>query len=219
MNSVAAVEPRQPNPVLVRIGRALEMALNRALALDAETRERLAALQGRRIGIQLRGLDLALAISVSDGRLHVGPHWDAEHDLNLRAAPTSLLAMALRRGEDSFLPPGKVEISGDAELARRVEKLVRGFQPDIEEAFAQTFGDVIGVPMARALRRGLAWSRESAGALVRDTAEFLREESRDLIAPAEMEAFLDDVDTLRERADRLEARVQQLASRLRRDAS
>lgn len=195
------------------------MALNRALALDAETRERLGALQGRHIGIQLRGLDLALAISVSEGRLHVGPHWAAEHDLNLRAAPTSLLAMALRRGEDSLLPPGKVEISGDAELARRVEKLARGFQPDFEEAFAQTFGDVIGVPMARALQRGFAWSRESAGALVRDTAEFLREESRDLIAPAEMEEFLDDVDTLRERADRLEARVQQLASRLRRDAS
>ena len=169
--------------------------------------------------MELRGLNLALAISVQDGRLHVGPHWEKASDLNLRAAPASLVAFALRRGEDSALPPGKVEISGDAELARRMEKLFRGFRPDIEEAFAKTFGDVLGVPLARALQRGFDWSRESASALARDSAEFLREESRDLIAPAEMEKFLDDVDHLRERADRLNARVHHLAQRARGDAA
>lgn len=210
---------RTPNPLLVRLGRLLESALNRALALDAETRSQLAALEGQRIGVELRGLDLALAISVQDGYLRVGPHWEKSSDLNLRAAPASLVAFALRRGEDAVLPPGKVEISGDAELARRMEKLFRGFQPDIEEAFARTFGDVLGVPLARTLQRAFEWSRESAKALAQDSAEFLREESRDLIAPAEMESFLDDVDALRERADRLAARVQHLAQSRGKDAA
>jgi ubiquinone biosynthesis protein UbiJ len=208
--------PRQPNPLLARLGRLLEAALNRALTLDEPTRERLGALEGRRIGIELRGANLALALSVRGGRLLVGPHWDAPGDLNLRASPGSLLAFALRRG-DSTLPPGKVDISGDAELARSVEKLLRDFQPDIEEAFAQTFGDVLGVPIARGLRQAFTFVRESAQALTQDTAEFLREESRDLIAPAEMEQFLDDVDALRERGDRLEAKVQQLARAARTD--
>ncbi len=210
---------RTPNPLLVRLGRLLESALNRALALDAETQTQLAALEGQRIGVELRGLDLALAISVQDGRLQVDPHWEKSSDLNLRAAPASLVAFALRRGEDAVLPPGKVEISGDAELARRMEKLFRGFQPDIEEAFAKTFGDVLGVPLARTLQRAFEWSRESAKALAQDSAEFLREESRDLIAPAEMESFLDEVDTLRERADRLAARVQHLAPSRGKDAA
>ena len=147
MNAAAA---RQPNPLLARLGRLLEAALNRALALDVDTRAQLTTLDGRRIGVQLHGLNLALSVVVRDGRLSVGPHWDAPGDLNVRAAPASLLAFALRSGENSSLPPGKVEISGDAELARRLEKLMRGFQPDIEEAFAKTFGDVLGVPMRRA---------------------------------------------------------------------
>ncbi|MGA9333188.1 MAG: SCP2 sterol-binding domain-containing protein [Rudaea sp.] len=210
---MSADPPRQPNPILERLGRALEGALNRAVAMDQATRERLAAIEGQRIGIELRGMNLALAISVKEQRLCIGPHQDAPGDLNLRAAPGSLLAMALRRGEDSVLPPGKVEISGDAELARRVEKLARDFRPDIEEALARTFGDVIGVPLSRALQRAFAWSRESTRAMAHNAAEYLREESRDLIAPAEMEEFLDDVDALRERADRLEARVQRLAPR------
>jgi ubiquinone biosynthesis accessory factor UbiJ len=213
---MSAEEPCHPNPFRARLGLLLESALNRALALDEHTRAQLAALEGRRIGIQLRGADLALAVSVQAGRLSVGPLWKAPGDLNLKASPGSLLAFALRRG-DSILPPGKVDISGDAELARRVEKLLRDFRPDIEEAFAQTFGDVLGVPLARGLRHALDWSRDSAQALALDTADYLREERRDLIAPAEMEQFLDDVDALRERADRLEARVQRLLRSARTD--
>jgi ubiquinone biosynthesis protein UbiJ len=176
-------------------------------------------LEGRRIGVDLRGTGLALAISVVDGKLVVGPHWDKSGDLNLRAAPASLLAFALRRGDDDAVAPGKVEISGDADLARRMEKLLRGYRPDIEEAFAQTFGDIVGVPLARALQRALAYARESTHAAAQDTAEFLREESRDLVAPAEMETFLDDVDALRERAERLEARVKHLVARRGKDVA
>ena len=92
--------PRTPNPLLQRLGVALEVALNRALALDAETQARLTALEGRRIGVDLRGTGLALAVSVAEGRLKVGPHWEKAGDLNLRAAPASLIAFALRRGFD-----------------------------------------------------------------------------------------------------------------------
>lgn len=212
-------DPRQPHPILQRLGAALEAALNRALALDADTQARLAALEGKRIGVDLRGTGLALSIAVDGGTLKVGPHWEKSSDLNLRAAPASLLAFALRRGDDDAAAPGKVDISGDADLARRMEKLLRGFRPDIEEAFAQTFGDILGVPLARALQRAFAYARESAQAAAQDTAEFLREESRDLVAPAEMERFLDDVDALRERADRLAARVQRLAAGRGKDAA
>jgi ubiquinone biosynthesis protein UbiJ len=208
-------EERQPNPLLVRLGRLLEAVLNRALSLDEPTRAQLGALEGRRVGIELTGTPLALAIEVDAGRLRVGPHWQAASNLNLRAAPGSLLAFALRRGDESPLPPGKVDISGDAELARCVEKLLRGFRPDIEEAFAKTFGDVIGVPLARTLHSAFDWSRESAEALARDSAEFLRDESRDLIAPAEMDQFLDEVDGLRDRVERLTARVALAGTRVR----
>jgi len=216
---VSTETARQPNPLLTRLGQMLEAVLNRAVALDEDTRTRLAGLEGQRVGVELRGFNLALAIAVRDGRLHVGPHWQTPSQLNLRASPGSLLSMALRRGDEAGVTPGKVEISGDAELARRVEKLLRNFQPDIEEAFARGFGDVLGVPLARALRHAFDWSRETAVALARDSAEFLRDERRDLVAGAEMEQWLDDVDALRERSDRLDARVARLLRRVRGDAA
>ena len=202
--------PRTPNPLLARLGGLLESAINRAVALDPETRERLARLDGRRIGVELRPVNLALALTVDGDRLRVGPHWENTRDLNLRASPASLLAFALRRGDDSVMPPGKVDISGDAELARQIEKLLRDFRPDVEEAFTAVFGDVIGVPIARAFANALAWARESANALALDAVEFVRDDTRDAVSVPEAEQFFDDVDTLRERTDRLDARIKRL---------
>ncbi len=206
-----------PQPLRKLAGRALESALNHTLTLDPDTRQKLAMLDGRRVQLHLRGPEIALAVTVADGRLQVGPP-DDDSQLKVAATPGSLLAMVFRRDEDG-IAPGKVEIAGDAELARRLEKLASKFAPDFEEAFARTFGDVLGVPLARAVRKGLAHARESAAHLTEDGADWLRDEARIALAPGEVETFLDDVDTLRERGERLESRVQRLTRRLRGDAA
>lgn len=204
---------RLPNPVLRGLGRGLEKVLNHALSLDPDTRDALGALDGRALCVSFRGTGLALRLTVHDRQLRVGPAFEGDSQLRVSATPGSLLGMAFARlfgNPEAMIPPGQVEISGDAELARRLERIATRFEPDIDEAFARVFGDVAGYQIARLFRRGLAAAHESASSLVRDGADFLVEESRDLIAKAEMEQFLDEVDELRERGDRLEARLRQL---------
>jgi ubiquinone biosynthesis protein UbiJ len=206
-----------PQPLRRLAGRALETALNHTLSLDPDTQQRLIALNGRRVLLHLRGPEIALAITVIDGRLSVGPPEESESasasQLRVAATPGSLLAMLFKRDDDG-ISPGKVEIAGDAELARRLEKLASAFAPDFEEAFARTFGDVLGVPLAKAVRTALVHARETVGHLTEDSADWLREESRIALAPGEVEGFLDDVDMLRERSERLESRLQRLTQRL-----
>jgi ubiquinone biosynthesis accessory factor UbiJ len=197
-----------PPPLRKLAGRVLETALNHVLALDPDTQTRLNTLEGRSVQLQLRGVALALAVTVEQGRLKVGPAPESS-DLRVAATPGSLLSMLFRRHDES-LPPGKVEIAGDADLARRLEKLASSFAPDFEEAFARNFGDVIGVPLAKALREGLAHARETGNHLSQDGAAWLRDEARIALAPGEVEGFLDDVDALRERTERLEARLARL---------
>ncbi|MDA3915235.1 SCP2 sterol-binding domain-containing protein [Oleiagrimonas sp.] len=208
-------KPLLPRPLRIVAGRALEAALNHAVRLDPETSDRLQALEGRRVDLHLRGPELHVSVRVENSCLRVGPPVeDAQAPgvaLRVSASPGSLLAMALRR-DSAAASPGQVEIAGDADLARRLEKLARGYGPDFEEAFAQRFGDVLGVPLARSLRAGLAGIRRGGNQTLEDVADWLREESRVAVAPEEMDEFLDDVDALRERAERLEARLNRLAS-------
>jgi ubiquinone biosynthesis protein UbiJ len=206
-----------PQPLRKLAGRALETALNHTLSLDPDTQQRLAALNGRSVQLHVRGPEIALAVTVENARLKVGPPQDDSH-LRVAATPGSLLAMMFRRDDDG-MAPGKVEIAGDAELARRLEKLASKFAPDFEEAFARTFGDVMGVPLAKAVRKGLTRARDTASHLTEDGADWLREETRIALAPGEVETFLDGVDHLRERSERLESRVQRLLFRLQGNAA
>jgi len=215
--NVATPNSWLPQPLRQLAGRALETALNHTLSLDPDTQQRLAALNDRRVQLHLRGPEIALSVTVEDGRLKVGPPQD-DSQLKVAATPGSLLAMMFRRDDDG-IAPGKVEIAGDAELARRLEKLASKFAPDFEEAFARSFGDVLGVPLAKAVRKGLAHARESASHLTEDSADWLRDEVRVALAPGEVEGFLDGVDALRERSERLASRVQRLRQRVQGSAA
>jgi len=202
-----------PRPLRVLAGRAMESALNRAVDLDPDTRARFDRLEGRSVQVHLVGPEMAVRVSVEQGRLRVGPPGEGG-SLRVTASPGSLLAMALRRDDDG-VAPGKVDIAGDADLARRLERLARQFAPDVEEAFAKTFGDTIGVPLARALLAGLTHAKETASHLTEDGADWLRDEARVAVAPGEMDIFLDGVDAVRERTERAEARLARLERALK----
>lgn len=202
------------NPLLALGGKALELALARIVALDPATGEALRELDGRELAVAVQAPPLALRIKVQDGTLRVGPDREArEADLSVKTTLGAILGQLLP-GREGALPVGQVRISGDAELARRLQKIVQRYEPDIEEAFARVFGDVVGVQIARALERGLDWSRASARTLLQDTAEYLGEESRDLVPRAELAQFLDEVDALRDDVERLERRIARTRGRL-----
>ncbi|MGH8190628.1 MAG: ubiquinone biosynthesis accessory factor UbiJ [Rhodanobacteraceae bacterium] len=203
-----------PQPLRKLGGLALTLALNRLLALDPETRTAIGRIEGRRIGVTLRGPEIAFAIAARNGTLQIEPPPGAgadgrASDFEVKATPGSLLAMALGRDGEAR-PPGKVEIAGDAELARQVQRLARAYKPDFEAAFAAVFGEVVGTTIARAFRDASNWADEGARHFRDDTIDWLRDEARVTVPHPEMNAFLDDVDELRERIERLAARVRHL---------
>ncbi len=203
-----------PHPLRRLGGMALTLALNRLVALDPDTRAAIGKLEGRRIGVHLAGPEIAFSIAARNGTLQIEPPPEAGNDTSasdfeVKATPGSLLAMALGRDGDAR-PAGKVDIAGDAELAQRVQKLARAYKPDFEAAFATVFGEVAGTAIARALHDAAKWVGEGARHFRDDAVDWLRDEARLTVPQAEMETFLDDVDGLRERAERLAARVRQL---------
>lgn len=208
------------DPLKPLAGRALEAALNRALALDPETRDALQPLHGRRVALHVAAPTIALQVSVNGDRLEVGPVDEGEPDLAVRSTLGGLIAQLpalLGKGlrNDNAPPVGKLRIEGDADLARRLQRLAERFDPDWQQPFAAVFGDVLGVQIANAFRASLRHARQAAGSLASNTAEYLTEESRDVVGRAELDAFHDDVDAVRDDAERLAVRIERLRGSLR----
>jgi ubiquinone biosynthesis protein UbiJ len=197
-------------------GRALEAALNRALALDPDTRDGLRTLAGRRLVLRLATPPVALQVSVDGERLRVGPvEGEGEPDLSVRATLGGLLAQLPFMRRDDAPAVGSLRIEGDADLARRLQRLAERFDPDWQQPFVAAFGDIAGVQLAQLFAAALRGAKTAAGVMATNAAEFVQHESRDVIARDELAAFYDDIDILRDDVERMAARVERLHARRR----
>jgi ubiquinone biosynthesis accessory factor UbiJ len=188
----------------------LENVLNRGLPRSPRAQQLCAELAGRsvavaitgssrRILVESTGLSLKLR-AVSAGALA------SPGDATISGGPFSLLALS-GPAPEAVLQRGDVRIDGDAELAQKFRELALLLRPDLEEELSLVVGDVPAHQLGRFARAALGWTRKAASTTVRNAAEYLGHERRDLVPRSEADQFLRGVDTLREDVDRLAARI------------
>lgn len=187
----------------------LASTLNRLLALDPASADRLARLNGRSIAVRLTAPELTIHIRFNNGALGLSLEPEAEGhapDASITGSPAALLALA----RDPEQGGEAVEFSGDLGLVRDLRKLLAQADVDWEEQVARVLGDIPAHQLGNAARGFRSWVRASRQAAETGIAEYLTEERRELPTAVEAELFLSEVDRLRQDADRLAARLQLL---------
>ncbi len=191
----------------------LEVALNRYLALEPEVLQECAALEGRVIALEAQWPSWQLFVELVPSGVRVLQAWDATADVVVRGEPGTLLRLAWQVGQGTAVIPHGLQVEGDADLLRRFSRMLARVGFDPEELAAKYLGDVAAHRLAEGLKSLLGWGRKAGSTLALDTAEYLREETRDLARAADVREWMDAVDELREGADRLEARLEHLEQR------
>lgn len=200
---------RLPDVVLA----GLEVALNRYLWMDVASLARLGEMSGKLIAVELRGLDITLTMAPHGGGIQLLKDYEGTPDTVIIGTPLALTRLGAG-GDRTALFAGEVEVRGDLAVGQRFEAVLREIEIDWEEQLSQVVGDVAAHQVANLVHDTLAWGAKSADTLRRDLSEYLQEEIRQVPHPAEVEAFLSAVDTLRDDAARLEARIKRLRDRI-----
>ena len=188
---------------------ALEIALARYLQQDAGALARCAALDGGVLRLQLRELDLSFELQPHAGGIRVAQPGAAEPTATVSGSLPALVGAWLRASEGAAAAR-ELEITGDSEFARELLAVLREADFDFDEWLSGPLGDVAAHRVGQFLRGALGYGRRLAETLTLDTAEYLREETRDLVHPDEVAQWSAQVDRLREASDRLEARLKRL---------
>jgi len=197
--------PEYKTPLPGILAAMLETGINRILALDANTPNRLQRLDDRMLQLDLEGLGITLFFAFTSRRVEVGTRSDYEPDTVISGSPVALFSMAVPDDAAYWgTPESRVTITGDANLARDLERLFSRLDPDWEGSLSRLFGDVWGHQVAAGLRAGAGQVRESAGSAGEMIGEFLRSAQSPLAQAEEVREFVESVNETREAAERLE---------------
>ncbi|EXJ16674.1 ubiquinone biosynthesis accessory factor UbiJ [Imhoffiella purpurea] len=191
----------------------VEQTINRYIALDPEGSAAFAALTGRIIGIELEGFGTRITIIPSAQRLQIFGTYESEPDCLIRGSLLGLARMGMDERKETQLVKGEVEITGDTTLAQDFSAALAGLQIDWEEQLARVIGDPFAHQVGNRVRAAERWSQRTSDSMTANLREYLQEERRLLPTRYEVEAFLSQVDTLRDDTERLAARVERLVQR------
>lgn len=188
---------------------ALEIGLNRYLALEPAVAADFGRLQGRTIALHAQGPEWEFYLCPTAGGVTVLDQFDGKPDVRISARPAALL----RRAFGNVDGGSGVTVEGDADLLQRFSSLLAKVGFDPEELLAPWLGGGAAHRVSQGLRGLFGWGRRSVSTLALDTAEYLREETRDLPPRADVERWIEGVDAVRRGADQLAARLSRLERR------
>lgn len=206
----------QPASFLTPLPRLLAAGLQHSLRAVQSRNESLPPPPQQAFAVQLQGLGLSLRFADdAEQRLVITAHplpaaaaAQAQQDetTSIAATPVTLIMQSLGN-------PARrsINIRGDATLAQAWQLWLRDLFSlplrDPERHLSERFGPVAGVQLHRLLAALQQWAAQAGEHGRATVTEYLQEESGLLVTAAEMERFLDQVDELGERIERLQARL------------
>lgn len=193
---------------------AMEIALNRHLALEPSVLAQCAKMSGRVIELRTATPDWTFCMEFHPQGVRVAPEPPRKPDVRVTGQPRTLLQLALgaaRDGRDAGIPAG-LQVEGDVEPLQRFSRMLAEVGFDAEEFAARFVGDDLAHRAVRGLSSLFGWGRRSAATLGLDAAEYLREETGDLARAADVSDWSDGVEKLRDDAARFEARLRRAES-------
>lgn len=194
----------------------LEQSIELLLALDPETRQKLAGLDGKSFRVCLTSPALTVAMSVVDGRVYVVGDADVPADTTISGSLAALRSLA---SGNEALYRGEVSIEGDLGTGQLLKEVIAGVDPDWEELLAPVIGDTLAYRAGAAGRQASNWLQRTRSSLQQNSREFLQEEAEVLAPDSEIREFCREVDEVRAAADRLEARLRLLERAAARDGT
>jgi ubiquinone biosynthesis protein UbiJ len=192
-----------------------ETLLNYYLRLDPETNNRMSALSGKIIAIDIflgplnePAPHITLYFLPENQGCQVTTNNPGEPDVMIRGTPLSLMGQLQEGSRGGVM--NDIDVAGDLALGKAFQDIVHGVHIDWEEQLAHWLGDLPAHQMGNGLRQLQAWTSHSLQKLAHNSSEYLHYEANHLPTPRALNEFIDAVDKIYTDTERLQARIQRL---------
>jgi len=194
-----------------------EESVNAVLRNDPASLQQLSQLEGKIIAIQLTQPDLRFAILPNADGLQLHSQLGLDADVTLTGTASDFIRLLSSPDKADAMFGNGISVTGNNGLATQLQHILSASHFDWEAKLAGLIGDLPAHQLAGFFSFKGNQYRTAGNSLMENLQEYLKEESDLLPHRAQVEDFLNAVDTLRDDADRLEARFQALSARINKD--
>ena len=204
-----------------------EAIVNRCIAQDVKLTEGVAQYSGKSlqlditappVSILVRFYPASVVLSFTSQSENVSPDSSSKEstqpDGRISGSALAMMRLLTERNEARSLVNPAIQISGDSEFVQAVYRLFLDMEIDWQEPLSRLIGDVPTHGLEQMLASLGDFARGTMNSLKRNVDEYLHEESRMVPPPNQVEIFDQELDALRLRLDRMQARIQQLSRQL-----
>ena len=185
----------------------VQAALDSLVAARLSSRDQVRELDDKVIQVTLTGPDLTLYICAEGERLVLRTAHAGTPDAAIAGSIPAFLRALAKPGTTL---PDDIAAEGDTSLVRDLRDLLGGLQFDWEDRLSRFTGDPIAHGIGELVRRGGRAAGYAGDRLLRDVAEYLREETRQVVSKQEVEGFVSGVAGVRDEVERFAARLAQV---------
>jgi len=194
----------------------VEKLINRLLGSDRHLQEMFKQFTGECLAIQIFKPDLAITTFIEADLVSLSAASAAE----LNVTPDASIAgeasdlLALLSSKETPLANTRISISGDAQLVQDIYKSFHSLDIQAADLMASLTGDVVANEAEQLAHNLSAWRKETNQRVKRSVNDYLVEESQQLPHPTEVEKFSEELDDLRLKIDRVNAKAELLYQKL-----
>jgi ubiquinone biosynthesis protein UbiJ len=188
----------------------LEYSINLAISLDPQTKKQMRDFNDKIISFEITTFPSPIFIIGNNDRFTLAFTSELPAQVAVRGSLFAFLRCLVHKNPVQEFTTGELTLFGESDIAEKLFQLFSYLEIDWEEQLSKIVGDVAANTLYGFFQKSAQWGKQTLVACTKNSSEYLQEEV-DVLAPnAAISDFIKDVDTLRDDAQRLAARVARL---------
>lgn len=187
----------------------LETAINQALKTDLQTIARLQELQNKKIKLNIIDWNVVFFIIPQHNGIELHTHISGPADTIITGKLQNLVHIGLSQDKKNAMRDHQIQFSGDAHTGIAMQQILSHIDIDWEEQLSRLVGDTPATFISKGLRAAVNIGKSLLSSIQRNAEEYIHHEAKLCPKREDLESFYQDISTLRDDVDRLEAKLNQ----------